>query len=48
MDYSVMLALREVQDTFKGEVERLGLKNAEDVRHPLYRNGVNIVQEQGN
>ncbi len=31
MENSTMLALREVQETFKGEAERLGLKNEQDV-----------------
>lgn len=31
MENSAMLALREVQDTFKGEAERLGLKDEQDV-----------------
>ncbi len=37
MENSAMLALREVQDAFKGEAERLGLKNEQDV--------VNLVKE---
>ncbi|MGI6588733.1 MAG: AbrB/MazE/SpoVT family DNA-binding domain-containing protein [Peptococcia bacterium] len=37
MANSAMLALREIQDAFKGEAERLGLKNEQDV--------VNLVKE---
>ena len=31
MENSVMLALKDVQDAFRGEAERLGLKTEEDV-----------------
>lgn len=31
MENSAMLALREIQDAFKGEAERLGLKDEQDV-----------------
>jgi len=31
MENSVMLALKDVQDAFQGEAERLGLKTEEDV-----------------
>ena len=31
MENSAMVALREVQDAFKGEAERLGLKDEQDV-----------------
>lgn len=31
MENSAMLALREVQDVFKGEAERAGIKNEQDV-----------------
>jgi AbrB family looped-hinge helix DNA binding protein len=37
MENSAMLALREIQDAFKGEAERLGLKDEQDV--------VNLVKE---
>jgi len=37
MENSAMVALREVQDAFKGEAERLGLKDEQDV--------VNLVKE---
>jgi len=37
MENSAMVALREVQDAFKGEAERLGLKDEQDV--------VNMVKE---
>ncbi len=37
MENSAMVALREVQDAFKGEAERLGLKTEQDV--------VNLVKE---
>ena len=37
MENAAMLALREVQDAFKGEAERLGLKDEQDV--------VNLVKE---
>jgi len=31
MENSIMLALKEAQDAFRGEAERLGLKTEEDV-----------------
>jgi AbrB family looped-hinge helix DNA binding protein len=31
MENSVMVALKEIQDAFQGEAERLGLKNEQDV-----------------
>jgi len=31
MENSAMVALREIQEAFKGEAERLGLKNEQDV-----------------
>lgn len=37
MENSAMVALREVQDAFKGEAERLGLRTEQDV--------VNLVKE---
>jgi len=37
MENSAMVALREVQDAFKGEAEKLGLKDEQDV--------VNLVKE---
>lgn len=37
MENSAMIALREVQDAFKGEAERLGVKDEQDV--------VNLVKE---
>lgn len=37
MENSAMIALREVQDAFKGEAKRLGVKDEQDV--------VNLVKE---